>query len=193
MFKLKLPTDPRWAKLVESNIEEVLTDHAYCEQKALSNAISLIVNYPEHNHLVTQLMEIAKEELDHFQRVHQIILQRNLKFGKERKDSYVNELMQFVRKGEGKEIALLDRLLFAAMIEARSCERFKVLSEKIGDVFLADFYRELMISEAQHYTVFIKLAKNYFDANVVDTRWNEFLEYEAKVISNYGVRETIHG
>lgn len=193
MLGLKLPTDPRWVKLVESNISEVLTDHAFCEQKALSNAISLVVNYPEHSEMVSELLLIAEEELLHFKQVHQLILQRGFNLGRERKDSYVNELMTFVRKGMGREIALLDRLLFSAMIEARSCERFKVLSEKIDDKELAVFYRDLMASEAGHYTTFIKLAKKYFSSTEVDVRWKEFLEFEGKVIQNYGTKETIHG
>ena len=165
MLGLKLATDPRWVELVESNISEVLTDHAFCEQKALSNAISIVVNYPEHTEIVQQLLEIAQEELQHFKQVHQIIVKRGFTLGRERKDSYVNELIQFVRKGYNRDIVLMDRLLFSAMIEARSCERFKVLSQKINDPELAEFYRELMISEAGHYTTFIKLAKKFFLKN----------------------------
>ena len=193
MLGLKLATDPRWVELVESNISEVLTDHAFCEQKALSNAISIIVNYPEHTEIVQQLLEIAQEELQHFKQVHEIIVKRGYTLGRERKDSYVNELIQFVRKGYNREIVLMDRLLFSAMIEARSCERFKVLSEKINDPELSEFYRELMISEAGHYTTFIKLAKKYAPENQVDERWKAFLEFEATVIANYGKKETIHG
>jgi tRNA 2-(methylsulfanyl)-N6-isopentenyladenosine37 hydroxylase len=193
MLGLKLATDPRWVELVESNISEVLTDHAFCEQKALSNAISIIVNYPEHTEIVQQLLEIAQEELQHFKQVHEIIVKRGFSLGRERKDSYVNELIQFVRKGYNRDIVLMDRLLFSAMIEARSCERFKVLSQKINDPELAEFYRELMISEAGHYTTFIKLAKKFFPENEVDERWKAFLEFEATVIANYGKKETIHG
>jgi tRNA-(ms[2]io[6]A)-hydroxylase len=193
MLGLKLATDPRWVELVESNISEVLTDHAFCEQKALSNAISIVVNYPEHTEIVQQLLEIAQEELQHFKQVHQIIVERGFTLGRERKDSYVNELMQFVRKGYNRDIVLMDRLLFSAMIEARSCERFKVLSQKINDPQLAEFYRELMISEAGHYTTFIKLAKKFFPETEVEERWKAFLEFEAAVIANYGKKETIHG
>lgn len=193
MLGLKLATDPRWVELVESNISEVLTDHAFCEQKALSNAISIVVNYPEYTEIVQQLLEIAQEELQHFKQVHQIIVKRGFTLGRERKDSYVNELIQFVRKGYNRDIVLMDRLLFSAMIEARSCERFKVLSQKINDPELAEFYRELMISEAGHYTTFIKLAKKFFPEKEVDDRWKAFLEFEASVIANYGKKETIHG
>ncbi|WP_374166180.1 tRNA-(ms[2]io[6]A)-hydroxylase [Arcticibacter sp. MXS-1] len=194
ILKLKLPTDPLWVKnVVESNIEEILTDHAFCEQKAASNAITLIVQNPELSDLVQEMAELAKEEMDHFKRVHDIILERGYVLGRERKDDYVNELLKFLKKGGSRRDQLIDRLLFAAMIEARSCERFKVLSENIGDKFLSEFYHELMISEAGHYTTFIKLAKKYAEGQDVDKRWNEFLDYEAVVIQNYGKKETVHG
>jgi len=193
MLGLKLPTDPRWVNIVEGNIEEILTDHAWCEQKAASNAIALIAHNSEHVDLVTQLMEIAKEELDHFQQVHNIIKERGLTLGRERKDSYVNELFKFMKKGEGRTQSLIDRLLFAAMIEARSCERFRVLSENINDKELATFYHELMVSEAGHYTTFLKLAKKYGQDIDVDKRWKEWLRHEASIISKYGKSETIHG
>ncbi|MCU0432953.1 MAG: tRNA-(ms[2]io[6]A)-hydroxylase [Bacteroidia bacterium] len=194
MLGLKLATDPRWVNIVESNIDEILTDHAYCEQKAASNAISLIVHYPEYSDMVEKMSEIAREELEHFQQVHQLILQRGGTLGRERKDDYVNELMQFIKApNRSREATLVDRLLFAAMIEARSCERFRVLSENIKDPALAGFYRELMISEANHYTVFIGFARQYGQGINVDKRWQEFLTYEAEVISRYGKKETVHG
>jgi tRNA-(ms[2]io[6]A)-hydroxylase len=193
MLGLKLPTDPRWVNIVESNIDEILTDHAFCEQKAASNAISILVHYPEFSDLVDAMAELAREELEHFRMVHEKIVARGKVLGRERKDSYVNELFQFIRKSEGRMIHFVDRLLFAAMIEARSCERFRVLSENIKDPELAKFYRELMISEANHYTMFITFARKYGKDVDVDKRWKEWLEYEAKVISNYGTKETIHG
>ncbi|MCX7744292.1 MAG: tRNA-(ms[2]io[6]A)-hydroxylase [Flavobacteriales bacterium] len=194
MFRLKLPTDPRWATIAEQHVEEILTDHAYCEQKAASTAISLIVNFPEYPELVKNMADLAQEEMEHFKRVHDFLLKRGYTLGKERKDPYVNDLMKFLRKGHhDKKIRLIDQLLFAAMIEARSCERFKVLSENIQDKELAEFYRELMESEASHYTMFITLARSLAPREEVDARWNEFLEYEAKVIAGYGKKETIHG
>lgn len=193
MLGLKLPTDERWARLAESNLEELLTDHAYCEQKAASSAISMIISFPELSDLVQILSQIVLEEMDHFKQVHEKILERGWKLGKERKDDYVNELLKFVRKDKGRDIYLLDRLLFAAMIEARSCERFKLLSEKVADADLRTFYHELMISEATHYTTFIKMAKKYADPQAVDERWKAFLEYEAGVIAKYGKAETMHG
>ncbi|MEM7037025.1 MAG: tRNA-(ms[2]io[6]A)-hydroxylase [Bacteroidota bacterium] len=194
MLGLKLPTDPRWVKnAVEGNIEAILTDHAYCEQKAASHAISLIVNFPEYPELVETMVDLAQEEMAHFKMVHQLILKRGFTFGRERKDPYVNDLMKFVRRGMGRQIMLMDRLLFAAMIEARSCERFMVLHENIGDEELATFYYDLMASEARHYTTFLKLAHQYCGAEVVDARWQEWLDYEAQIISQYGKSETIHG
>lgn len=194
ILKLQLPTDPLWVKnVVESNIEEILTDHAFCEQKAASNAITLIVQNPQLSDLVQEMAALVQEEMDHFKRVHDIILERGFILGRERKDDYVNELRKFLASGGTRSAQLIDRLLFSAMIEARSCERFKVMSEHIDDAQLSEFYHELMISEATHYTTFIRLAKKYGDGIDVDKRWKEFLDYEAQVIRNYGKRETIHG
>ena len=194
ILKLQLPTDPVWVKnVVESNIEELLTDHAYCEQKAATNAITLIVQNTNLSDLIRQMVDLAQEELDHFNRVHEIILARGYTLGRERKDDYVNELRKFIIVGGGREAQLVDRLLFSAMIEARSCERFKILSENINDAELSKFYHELMISEATHYTTFINLAKKHGGNIDVDKRWKEFLAYEAQVIQNYGKHETIHG
>src|SRR5690606_40860019 len=155
MLHLKLETDPRWATIVASNIEEILTDHAWCEQKAATNAITIITLNPEYPDLVSDLLALAKEELEHFEMVHNIIKKRGFKLGRERKDSYVNELYKFMNKGGNRVQSMVDRLLFSAMIEARSCERFKLLSKKIKDPELSKFYHDLMISEAGHYTLFI--------------------------------------
>lgn len=193
MLRLKLPTDPRWVDIVETNIEEILTDHAWCEQKAATNAITIIANNSEHEDLVTDLLALAKEELEHFQLVHEQIKKRGFTLGPERKDSYVNELYKFMVTGGNKQQRLVDRLLFSAMIEARSCERFKLLSEKISDPELSQFYNELMISEAGHYTTFIGFARQYGGTIDVNKRWAEWLAYESEIIKNYGKAETIHG
>ncbi|HNS11321.1 MAG TPA: tRNA-(ms[2]io[6]A)-hydroxylase [Bacteroidia bacterium] len=193
MLGLKLPTDPRWVNIVEKNLPEILTDHAYCEQKAATNSINLVVNYPDIPELVDAMLELAREELSHFQMVHEKIKERNLVLGRERRDEYVFELNKFIRKGHSREIVLADRLLFSALVEARSCERFKVLSENISDPDLRDFYRELMISEANHYTLFLGLAKKYARGVDIDKRWQEFLDFEASIIGNFGKKETIHG
>jgi len=193
MLGLKLPTDPRWVNIVESNLEEILTDHAWCEQKAASNAITIITYNPELTDLVADLLALVKEEISHFEQVFEIIKARGYTLGRERKDSYVNELYQFMQKGGSRSASFVDRMLFSAMIEARSCERFKVLSENIDDEELAKFYHELMVSEAGHYTTFLSYARKYGKEVDVDKRWKEWLEYEAKVIANYGKKETVHG
>ena len=193
MLGLKLATDPRWVNLVAENIEEILTDHAYCEQKAATNAIGIVIQNPEKTDLVDAMLEVAKEELAHFQAVHEKIKERGLKFGRERKDDYVSELYSFMRKGHSRDSAFVDRLLFGAMVEARSCERFKVLSENIPDQDLKIFYRDLMISEANHYTTFIGFARKYSNGIDVDKRWQEFIDFETSIITKYGKKESMHG
>ena len=194
MLGLKLTTDPKWSNIAEQNLAEILTDHAYCEQKAASNAISIVLGWPQHDDLVRSMLSIAKEELSHFEMVFEKLKARGYALGFERKDDYVNELYKFMRKGHSKPIVLIDRLLFAAMIEARSCERFKILSNDINDADLRDFYRELMISEAGHYTTFLNFARQYGNAyEDVNKRWQQWLDYEAEVITKYGNKETIHG
>lgn len=194
MLGLKLETDPNWVNIVERNIAEILTDHAWCEQKAASNAISLVIGFPEKTELVDAMLSIAKEEITHFEMVHQKIKERGFKFGVERKDYYVNDLYQFMRKGYKRNIVLIDRLMFAALVEARSCERFRILSEQINDEDLRKFYKELMISEANHYTTFLGFARKYGEGvEDVNKRWQQWLEHEAKVVQNYGKSETIHG
>jgi tRNA-(ms[2]io[6]A)-hydroxylase len=193
MLGLKLPTDPRWSNIAERNIDKILIDHAWCEQKAASNAIALITINPEKKELVNELLLIAQEELDHFQQVLSILDDRKIELGREEKDSYVNELYKFVRRGGSREQALVDRLLFSAMVEARSCERFRILSTTIDDTELAKFYHELMISEAGHYKTFIGFARKYGENIDVSKRWEEWLEFEAGVISSYGKTEAMHG
>ncbi len=194
-FRLQLPTDPRWVNIVESNIEEILTDHAWCEQKAATNAITIVTINSEYPDLVTDMLALAKEELEHFELVHNIIKQRGLKLGRERKDEYVGELVNYMKQSNtGSRVSgFVERMLFSAMIEARSCERFKVLSENIEDPELASFYRELMESEAAHYTTFIGYARKYGEGIDVEKRWREWLEFEASVIVKYGKKETVHG
>jgi tRNA-(ms[2]io[6]A)-hydroxylase len=193
MLGLQLPTDPRWADLVHKDLHELLTDHAWCEMKAASNVMSMMVRYPDLTELVAALTRICQEEVEHFGRVHQKIVERGWVLGPERKDGYVNELLQFVRKDGSREERLVDRLLFSAMIEARSCERFKLLGEEAPDADLRAFYRELMVSEAGHYTTFIGFARTYGGRVDVDARWRSFLAYEAQVVARYGKAATIHG
>jgi tRNA-(ms[2]io[6]A)-hydroxylase len=193
MLGLKLPTDPRWVNVVEKNISEVLTDHAWCEQKAASNAISTIVRFPEYPELVDELTRISLEEMSHFRMVHDKIRQRGMVLGPERRDPYVRDLHSFIKKGGSKQQGLVDCLLIAAMIEARSCERFRILSEEIQDEDLRKFYRDLMVSEAEHYTTFLSFARKYQAEIDVDVRWKEFLDFEASLMEKYGKKETMHG
>jgi tRNA 2-(methylsulfanyl)-N6-isopentenyladenosine37 hydroxylase len=193
MLGLKLATDPRWVNIVEKDIAEILTDHAWCEQKAASTAISLTVHYPEQTELVNAMIDLAQEELSHFKMVVDKLTERGLKLGRERKDNYVNELRGFCRFGGDRNQVLMDKLLLSAMIEARSCERFRLLSEHISDDSLKSFYRELMESEAGHYKLFISFARKFVEREIVDKRWEEFLAFEAEVISRYGNTVGMHG
>jgi tRNA-(ms[2]io[6]A)-hydroxylase len=196
MLGLKMATDPRWVNVVERNLEEILVDHAFCEQKAASNAISMIVQYPHYPDLVQAMTAICHEEMEHFNMVHEKLLERGLTLGFERKDPYVNDLGEFLRRNKtnsSPEGMFVNKMLFAAMIEARSCERFKILSEELQDEDLKKFYRSLMESEARHYTTFLGFARKYGNGIDVDKCWQEFLEFEAQLMEKYGKSETIHG
>ncbi len=194
LLGLRLATDERWAKLCESNLDAVLSDHAWCEQKAASNAISTITKYPMYPELVDALTAVAIEEMEHFQMVVDKIRSKGMELHYEQKDSYVAELAKHILFGGGsRENQLVNRLLFSAMIEARSCERFRLLTETLDDPELVEFYRELMISEARHYTTFLGLARKYGKGIDVDKRWKEFLDYEGEIIKKYGREETMHG
>lgn len=188
MLGLKLPTDPRWVNLAEKSIGEILTDHAYCEQKAASTCISLIQLYPDKSYLVDKLSPIVSEEWSHFRMVLSEMKKRNIVFGFQRKDEYVKALNDFVIKGSSVENRLLDRLLMSALIEARSCERFRLLSLYISDDELKQFYHQLMIAEANHYKLFIQIAKHYSSEEKVKSRWEDWLSYEAQVMDELGVR-----
>jgi tRNA 2-(methylsulfanyl)-N6-isopentenyladenosine37 hydroxylase len=185
---LQLPTDPRWVDLAAISLEEILTDHAYCEQKAATSCISLIQRYPEKERLVSELSPIVTEEWGHFRLVLAELNRRNLKLGRQRKDLYVNKLMEFQVKGGTAEDVLLDRLLIFALIEARSCERFKRLSEGLGDEYLRNFYRRFMESEAGHYHLFVELAETYVEKEKVRKRWKEWLDYEAGIMNDLEIR-----
>ena len=190
---LELPTDPRWVNIVEKNIDEILTDHAYCEQKAASTAISLIVSFPEYTELTQEMVALAREEMGHFKMVHDRIIARGQTLGRGRKDDYVVKLMRFFPKGGSRTMQLVHRLLYAALIEARSCERFRLLSEQLKDKELAEFYHKLMVSEAGHYTMFLKFARQYGDLIEVNQKWQDLLDYEADIMKNLGKKESVHG
>ncbi len=190
---LQLPTDPRWVDLTSISLEAILTDHAYCEQKAATTCISLIQRYSQYEKLVEELAPIVTEEWGHFRAVLAELLKRNLRLGKQRKDLYVNELLQFQKKGGHVDDRFLDELLTMALIEARSCERFKRLSEGLNDVYLRKFYRKFMESEAGHYTLFITLAEHYLPKPKVRKRWKEWLEFEKELMQKIEIRgDRIH-
>jgi len=184
MLGLKLPTDPRWVNLAEKSLAEILTDHAYCEQKAASTCISLIQFFSDKEELIEKVAPIVTEEWGHFRLVLKELKKRNLKLGRQRNDLYVQQLIKFQKKGGSREDQLLEKLLMAALIEARSCERFRLLSEGLEDENLRNFYHEFMISEAGHYVLFIELANTYVNQEKVKTRWQEWLQFEATVINN---------
>lgn len=188
MLHLQLPTDPRWVDIAKMNLEDILIDHAYCEQKAATSCISLIVNFYDFKELRDVLIPVVAEEWGHFERVMEQIDKRGFSLGKPRKDEYVIKLAEFVKKGGTRPQQLSEYLLMNALIEARSCERFKLLSRDIEDGELKKFYYELMISEAGHYVNFIELARDIYDKDKVNVRWNEWLEYEAEVLRNIEVR-----
>jgi tRNA-(ms[2]io[6]A)-hydroxylase len=193
MLGLKLPSDPRWVNIAEKNLNEILSDHAFCEQKAASTAISLIVSFPEYTELVQEMISLVEEEMSHFKMVYDLIIERGYSLGRDRKDEYVSKLLRFFPKGGSRNTQLVHRLLFAALIEARSCERFRLLSEKLEDKKLANFYKKLMISEANHYTLFLSLARKYGEINDVNQKLNSLLEFEKEIIKKLTNSHTIHG
>lgn len=188
MLHLQLPTDPRWVDIAAMNIEDILVDHAYCEQKAASSCISLIVNFFDFKEVTEVLTPVVVEEWGHFERVIEHMKKRNYTLGKPRKDEYVIKLLDFIKKGGSREQQLSEHLLMNALIEARSCERFKLLSLQIKDQELKKFYYELMISEAGHYVNFIELARKIYEKEKVNTRWQEWLIFESEIIKNLEIR-----
>lgn len=193
MLGLKLPTDPRWVNIVEMNIDDILTDHAFCEQKAASTAISLMVSFPEYTELVLEMIALVKEEISHFKLVHDKIIARGNTLGQDRKDAYVNKLLKFFPKGGSRTTQLVHRLLYAALIEARSCERFRLLSQELQDEELRTFYHNLMVSEANHYTMFLGFARKYGNEKEVNQKWQELLDFEAEIMKDLSKDQTIHG
>ena len=185
---LQLPTDPRWVNLAEMDLEEILTDHAYCEQKAATSCISLIQQYPERERMVNELAPVVTEEWGHFRLVLAELRKRNLNLGAQRKDEYVNALMKFQKKDGSRDDRLVEKLLVFALIEARSCERFRLLSLHISEDELKEFYYKFMVAEAEHYKMFLSLAKEYGDEEKVMKRWKEYLEFEAEMLKTLEVR-----
>lgn len=193
MLGLKFETATSWAEIAKDDLQQILTDHAYAEQKASSNAIGIILNYSEDTKLVKEMITISIEELQHFKMVHDLMTKRGMVLGRARRNDYAQYIHNFFKKTPNRTDALIQRLLVAALIEARSCERFKVFSENLEDTELANFYKDLMISEANHYTTFLGFAREYQNPEIVNKKWNALLEYEAEFMKNRGTQATVHG
>ena len=193
MLGLQFETKTSWADIAKDNLQQILTDHAFLEQKAASNAVSIIINYSEETELVQSMSEIAIEEMEHFKMVHDFMVKRGMVLGREQKNDYAIQLQKFFTKTKDRTNALVQRLLIAALIEARSCERFKVFSENMEDEELSKFYNDLMISEANHYTVFLGFARKYQDRKIVDEKWDALVAFEAEMMKNRGTSAKIHG
>lgn len=193
MLGLKSETDPSWVVIAEDNLEQLLTDHAFAEQKAAASAVSLIINFSEETELVQAMSDLAIEEMEHFKMVHDIMVSRGMVLGIDQKSEYARHLIRFFPKTKDRRQNLVNRLLISAIIEARSCERFNVLSKYMKDKELAKFFGDLLASEAGHYSLFLNFARNFMDRQLVDKKWNEFLEYEAEYISKQGKLPLVHG
>tara|TARA_B110000908_G_scaffold73692_1_gene88777 strand:- start:160 stop:741 length:582 start_codon:yes stop_codon:yes gene_type:complete len=193
MLGLKFKTSTSWVVIAKDNLEQILTDHAFAEQKASANAISIIINYSEETELVKDMTDIALEELEHFKMVHQLMIKRGMVLGREQHNDYAKSLQKFFPKTKDRQTALIHRLLVAALIEARSCERFKVFSENMEDEELSEFYKDLMISEANHYTLFLSYARKYMNRSIVDEKWRNLLEFEAEIMKTRGNTAKVHG
>ena len=193
MLGLQFETETSWAEIAKNDLQQILTDHAFLEQKAASNAVSIIINYSEETELVSAMSEIAIEEMQHFKMVHDLMTARGMVLGRAQRNDYTKNLQSFFVKTHDRNEALIQRLLVAALIEARSCERFKVFSENLEDQELSDFYKELMISEANHYTLFLGFARKYQDKEIVNKKWNDLLAYEAELMKKGGTMAKVHG
>ncbi len=193
MLGLKFDTETSWTEIAKDNLQQILTDHAFAEQKAASNAVSIIINYSEETELVSAMSEIAIEEMEHFKMVHDLMIKRGMSLGIGHKNDYALKLQRFFTKTKDRTEALIQRLLVAALIEARSCERFKVFSENLEDKELSNFYKDLMISEANHYTVFLGFARKYQDKEIVNKKWKALLSYEADFMKTRGTKAKVHG
>jgi len=193
MLGLQFETETSWADIAKVNLQQILTDHAFLEQKAASNAVSIIINYSEETELVAAMSDIAIEEMEHFRMVHQLMVKRGMVLGREQKNDYAIQLQKFFTKTKDRTNALVQRLLIAALIEARSCERFKVFSKNMDDTELASFYKDLMVSEANHYILFLGFARKYQERSIVDKKWKDLLAFEAELMRNRGTLAKIHG
>ncbi|MFD2567434.1 tRNA-(ms[2]io[6]A)-hydroxylase [Pseudotenacibaculum haliotis] len=193
MLGLKFETETSWVEVAQNGLQQLLTDHAFAEQKAASNAVSIIINYSEETPLVKDMSDIAIEEMEHFRMVHDLMVSRGMVLGKATKNDYALNLQKFFPHTSNRTEALVHRLLVAALIEARSCERFKVFSENMDDEELSTFYKDLMVSEANHYTLFLGYARQYMDREIVDKKWHDLLAFEAEMMKSRGTIAKVHG
>ncbi|WP_299681490.1 tRNA-(ms[2]io[6]A)-hydroxylase [uncultured Tenacibaculum sp.] len=193
MLGLQFDTETSWVDVAKNGLQQLLTDHAFAEQKAASNAVSIIINYSEETALVKDMSDIAIEEMEHFRMVHNLMVERGMVLGQATKNDYALKLQGFFPKTPDRTEALIHRLLVAALIEARSCERFKVFSDNMEDEQLSEFYKDLMISEANHYTLFLGYARKYMNREIVDQKWNDLLAFEAEMMKNRGTSAKVHG
>lgn len=187
---LRAQSSPQWLEAVTNDFDSFLIDHAANERKASANALSLVVHYPDQGLLVDTLIEIAREELDHFQQVYQWMKRRNLTLGRDEKDPYVNQLLKATRND--REGRLTDRLVLGSVIEARGCERFGLIAKTIEDEDLSKFYHDLAKSEAQHREDFLKVARAVIDPVKVDEALDRWLDKEAEVLNRIPIRARLH-
>lgn len=193
MLGLQFETETSWVEVAQNGLQQLLTDHAFAEQKAASNAVSIIINYSEETELVKDMSDIAIEEMEHFRMVHTLMVSRDMVLGKATKNDYALNLQKFFPHTNNRTEALVHRLLVAALIEARSCERFKVFADNMDDQELSDFYRDLMVSEANHYTLFLGYARKYMNREIVDKKWHDLLAFEAEMMKSRGTIAKVHG
>lgn len=193
MLGLQFETATSWAEIAKNDLRQILTDHAFAEQKAAANATSIIINYSEETELVQKMALIAIEEMEHFKMVHDLMVKRGMTLGQGQKNEYAIHLQKYFPKTKDRLESLIQRLLVAALIEARSCERFKVFANNMEDEELSKFYLDLMASEANHYTTFLNFARNYQDRKIVDKKWKDLLAYEADFMRNRGKIAKVHG
>ena len=191
MLCLKCETNSEWIEIAKENLLDVIMDHAHCEKKAAVTGMNLINNYPEKTDLAFEMADLIEEEIDHFRSVVKILDERGETLNEDKGDDYAKKLFNQLRKTQPERF--LDHLLVAGIVEARSCERLQILADNLDDEKLKAFYTELVKSEAGHYMAFVKLAKNYFDENVVKSRLDELTDLAAEIVKNLSNKPAMHG
>jgi tRNA-(ms[2]io[6]A)-hydroxylase len=190
MFRLRIATRPAWTAKVLDQFDDFLIDHAAAEKKASGMAVSMLSHYTDKPDIVRAMTDLAIEEMTHFREVVKILYSRGLQLGSDQRDPYVNALRQTMRKGS--EVYLLDRLLLGCIIEARGCERFGLIAEALPPGELKNFYRAITESEARHEDLFIQLAAAYFSRDDIQSRLDELLDIEAKIVTELPICAALH-